>query len=81
MGLSHAPAPTVENGLPPGALGLLEIKAGQTFSADWLASLRRVAAILGEKVQRQMLVFGGAEHYVRGDVEVVGLQANSRNTV
>ena len=70
----------VENGMPPDALGLLEIKAGQTFSADWLASLRRVAATLGEKVQRQMLVFGGAEHYMREGVEVVGLQVSARNT-
>ena len=65
----------VENGLPPGKLGLVEVKSGQTFASDWLASLRRVSSLLdSSKVQRQMLVYGGADHYQREGVEVVGLQ-------
>lgn len=65
----------VENGMPPGKLGLVEVKAGQTFASEWLASLRRVASVLGaETVQRQMVVYGGADHYLREGVEVVGLQ-------
>ena len=65
----------VENGLPPGKLGLVEIKSSQTYHADFAKSLRQVSKVLGEKVARQMVVYGGADHYVRESVEVVGIQA------
>ena len=68
----------MESGMRPGALGLLEIKSGQTFSSDWLTPLRRVAAILGETTQRQMLVYGGEDHYIREGIEVVELPAKAR---
>lgn len=67
----------VENGMPPGSLGLVEVKSGQTFHSDFLKSLHRTAALLAPRVQRQMLVYGGNERYVRDGVEVVGLQASA----
>lgn len=65
----------VENGLAPGALGLVEIKAGQTFQPDYFKPLRAVATLLGPSVQRQMLVYGGDAAYLREGIEVAGLQA------
>ena len=64
----------VENGMPPGALGLVEVKSGQTFTPHWLAPIHRVTQLLGATVQRRMLVFGGPDRYVREGVEVEGLQ-------
>ncbi|NJM43496.1 MAG: ATP-binding protein [Brachymonas sp.] len=65
----------VENGLPPGKLGLVEIKSAQTYHPEFAKSLRQVSKVLGAKVARQMVVYGGAENYVREGVEVVGVQA------
>ena len=65
----------VENGLPPGKLGLVEIKSSQTYHADFAKSLRQVSKVLGDRVARQMVVYGGADHYMRDGVEVVGIQA------
>jgi uncharacterized protein len=64
----------VEQGLAPGALGLVEIKAGQTFHPEFLRPMRQVAAWLGPKVQRRMVVYGGRESYVREGIEVAGVQ-------
>jgi predicted AAA+ superfamily ATPase len=64
----------VENNMPPGTVGMVEIKSGQTFSTDALVPLQKVSALLGNAVQRHMLVYGGAEAYMRSGVEVVGLQ-------
>ena len=65
----------VENGMPPGTLGLVEIKSGQTFQPEFLKHLRSTAKLLGTSVQRQMLVYGGNQQHLREGVEVVGLQA------
>ena len=67
----------VENGLPPGRLGLVEVKSGQTFQGEHLQPMRRVAALLGERVGRQMLINGGDQVWLREGVEVVGLQATA----
>ena len=67
----------VENGLPPGRLGLVEVKSGQTFQSEHLQPMRRVAALLGDRVGRQMLVNGGDQVWLREGVEVVGLQATA----
>ena len=67
----------VENGLAPGQLGLVEIKSSQTYHADFAKGLRQVSKVLGDRVARQMVVYGGAEHYVREGVEVVGIQAQA----
>jgi hypothetical protein len=77
----HTPAPhhyrdsagtevdlVVEHGVPPGHLGLAEIKAGQTFHSDFLAPMARVAQWVKVPVARRMLVFGGAEEYSRAGV-------------
>lgn len=64
----------VENGMPPGTLGLVEVKAGQTVQPDFMKALRGTAALLGSGVRRQMLVYGGTEQHMRDGVEVVGLQ-------
>ncbi len=66
----------VENAMPPGALGLVEIKSGQTFQPDALVPMRQVAALLGNTVQRQMLVYGGADAFERAGTDVIGLQFN-----
>jgi uncharacterized protein len=65
----------VENGLPPGKLGLVEIKSSQTYHADFAKSLRQVSKVLGDKVGRRMVVYGGADHFVREGIEVVGIQS------
>jgi uncharacterized protein len=68
----------VEHGMPhaqPGQVGLVEIKSGQTFHPEFLYGVKKVAGLLGPRVHRQMLVFGGSENYVRQGVEVAGLQA------
>jgi uncharacterized protein len=61
--------------LPAGKLGLVEIKSSQTYHADFAKSLRQVGKVLGDRVARQMVVYGGADHYLREGVEVVGIQA------
>jgi predicted AAA+ superfamily ATPase len=65
----------VANAMSPGTLGLVEIKSGQTYVPDSTVSVHRLAGILGSKVQRQMLVYGGADCHVRGGIEVVGIQS------
>jgi uncharacterized protein len=65
----------VENGLPPGKLGLVEIKSSQTYHPDFAKSLRQVSKVLGDKVARQMVIHGGADHFTRDGVEVVGIQS------
>jgi uncharacterized protein len=65
----------VENGMPPGQLGLVEIKSSQTYHPDFAKGLRQVGKVLGDKVARQMVLHGGAEHSVRDGVEVVGIQS------
>lgn len=71
----------VGNGLPPGQLGLVEIKSGQTVSSTWFKPMERVALALGtSRVGRRMLVYGGSEHQTRQGVEVVGFSAGLLNT-
>lgn len=71
----------VGNGLPPGQLGLVEIKSGQTVSSSWFKPMERVAQALGlGRVGRRMLVYGGSEHQIRQGVEVVGFAAGLLNT-
>lgn len=65
----------VEQGLPPGALGLVEIKSSLTLHGEQLRGLHRLQALLGDRVQRRMLVMDGDERLLREDVEVVGLHA------
>ena len=75
----------VENGVPPGQLGLVEVKSGQTFQPEHLQAMRRVSALLAERrgptVARQMLVNGGAEHWRREGAEGVGLHATASGAV
>jgi hypothetical protein len=65
----------VEYGVSSGQVGLVEIKAGRTCHADWLQPMERLAGILGPQAGRRMVVYGGAESYVREGVQVVGLGA------
>jgi uncharacterized protein len=65
----------VENGMQTNRLGLVEIKSSQTYHSDFSKSLRQVGQLLGERVERKMVVYGGTEQYVRDGVEVVGLQS------
>jgi uncharacterized protein len=64
-------------GVPPGEVGLVEIKAGQTVPHDWIRTLNRVAALFGQhgsiRVGRRMLVHGGTQNGVWDGVEMVGL--------
>lgn len=64
----------VEYGLPPGQIGLVEIKSGQTVQREWLAVLNRVAALLGPRVARRMLVHGGRAGGEWEQVELAGMQ-------
>ena len=64
-----------EQGMPPGRMGLIEIKSGQTVVGDAFTALHRVSALLGDRVTRRMLVYGGDEHYLREGVEVAGIDA------
>jgi uncharacterized protein len=66
----------VEDGMPPGQIGLVEIKAGQTFHADFLRGIHRVEQAVGVPVHKRMLVYGGLTSYVRAGVHVVGLAAS-----
>jgi len=65
----------VENGLPAGGLGLVEIKSGQTYHGDFAKSLRQVGKLLGARAARQMVIYGGTDRYVREGIEVVGIQS------
>ncbi len=71
----------VENGLPTGQLGLVEIKSAQTYHSEFAKSLKQVSKVLGPRAARQMVVYGGSDHYVRDGVEVVGIQAVARQPV
>ncbi len=69
----------VGQGVPPGQVGLVEIKSGQTVHADFFKPIHRLSALLGDaKVARRMLVYGGDDMVTRENIEVVGLQAASR---
>jgi predicted AAA+ superfamily ATPase len=71
----------VGNGMPPGRLGLVEIKSGQTVSSSWFKPMERVAQALGaSRIGRRMLVYGGSEHQTRQGVEVVGFSAGRMTT-
>ena len=70
----------VEDGMPPGHVGLVEVKAGQTFHAGFLAGIHSVERVLMVPVTRRMLVFGGEGGYARDRVEVVGVQDGSAST-
>lgn len=65
----------LENGMDGGRLGLVEIKSGQTYHSQFAKSIHQVSRLLGERVQRKMVVYGGSDSYVREGVEVAGLQA------
>jgi len=70
----------VGDGLPPGQLGLVEIKSGQTVSSSWFKPMERVAQALGpSRIGRRMMIYGGSEHQVRQGVEVVGFSAGALN--
>ncbi len=63
----------VEDGMPPGHVGLVEVKSGQTFHGEFLQAMHRVEAAIKRPVARRMLVFGGQGRYRRDGVEVLGL--------
>ncbi|KNZ31409.1 MAG: ATPase AAA [Methylibium sp. NZG] len=63
----------VEYGLPPGEIGLVEIKSGQTVQREWLAAMNKVAMLLGPRATRRMLVHGGSMAGQWDQVELVGL--------
>ena len=67
----------VQQGMPPGELGLVEVKSGMTLHEGFLKPLHQVAGRLGPSVTRQMLVYGGDQVYRREGIEVVGLQASA----
>jgi len=66
----------VGQGMPPGQLGLVEVKSGMTLQSTWFKPLDDVATVLGpNRIGRRMLIHGGDDRLVRGGVEVVGLGA------
>lgn len=64
----------VEYGVPPGQLGLVEVKSGQTYHGDFASPLNRVAAVLHPRVARRMVVYGGDQTFTREGVEVTGIR-------
>jgi uncharacterized protein len=67
----------VEQGFSPGKVGLVEVKSGLTLHGDQLRGLHHTGRLLGERVQAQLLVKDGDEHFMREGVEVVGLHAHA----
>jgi uncharacterized protein len=65
----------VPYGMPPGQLGLVEVKSGQTVQQEWLDRLNRVATVLGPQVGRRMLVHGGRMGGSWAGVELEGLMS------
>ncbi|MEZ5538282.1 MAG: ATP-binding protein [Thiolinea sp.] len=53
---------------------LFEVKSAQTIASDALKPTRKVAAILGERVQSIGLVYGGEDYQRRSDFEVIPYQ-------
>lgn len=53
------------------SIELAEIKSGQTVSTDGFASLRKVRDILGERVGRMSLVYGGTARQRRNEIDVI----------
>jgi len=51
---------------------LTEIKSGRTVSGEAFASLHKTREILGERVKKMNLVYGGTEQQQRSDIEVRG---------
>ena len=52
-------------------LQLVEIKASQTVSSPLFKNLRTVAALLGDRVKSQHLIYGGEERQNRTGVDVL----------
>jgi uncharacterized protein len=52
-------------------LVITEIKSGQTIAGDAFASLQKTRKILGERVKKMYLIYGGTERQQRTDVEVL----------
>lgn len=51
---------------------VIEVKAGQTITADMLRPARRVRDTLGEAVEaRATVVYGGEESQARSDIDIV----------
>jgi len=52
-------------------LVMTEIKSGQTLSGEAFGSLHKTRKILGERVKKMYLVYGGTERQQRSDIEVL----------
>jgi uncharacterized protein len=65
----------VEQGFPPGRLGLVEIKSSRTLLGEHLRPLLRVKGLLADRVDACLCVHDSDDHYLREGVEVVGLHA------
>ena len=65
----------VEQGLAAGRVGLVQVKSSRTLHGEHLRPVQRVREMLGDRVERCMLIHDGDEHYLREGVEVVGLHA------
>ncbi len=53
-------------------LGIIEVKSGSTIAADYFHAIDRVSAMLPQ-VTRKAVVYGGGQHQLRRDIEVVPL--------
>ena len=59
-------------------LVVTEIKSGQTVSGEAFASLHKARKILGDRVKKSYLVYGGNENQTRSDTKVLTyLEASS----
>ena len=56
------------------SIGAIEIKSGSTITSNYFKSLNRVAEVV-PSIKSKAVVYGGAEHQVRTDAEVVPIGA------
>jgi hypothetical protein len=57
-----------------GRLQPVEIKSGATFSSDWIPSIRKLSALLGDEALPPWVIFGGEAEYQRAGYGVLGWQ-------
>ncbi|MEZ4851134.1 MAG: ATP-binding protein [Bacteroidia bacterium] len=53
-----------------GKINLLEIKSGKTFSQSWLKNLHKISSVMGEQVDKKILIYGGDEEFNHQGVSV-----------
>ena len=53
----------------------IEIKSGATFSADWIAALRKLSVLFGDEALQPGIIYGGESAFEREGCRVTGWRA------